>query len=162
MGENDNEFLPLPYYPFSERPETIELTQEEAATAIHLAGGHMPKAASLLRVPEVRLKRLLRASPYLQRVLEEEAGLVVDRAYSKYIEALDAEDARRQEWGATKIMQSRAAMGHLFAPASASSTISASTGGSVGEVVFHWRQRVDAIDAIEGEVVDGSGEAAGD
>ena len=47
---HDDEFVLLPFYPFDQRPETLELDSDEAATAIHL-GGDLQAAADLLKVP---------------------------------------------------------------------------------------------------------------
>jgi hypothetical protein len=138
ISEHDREFAPLPYFPWDQRPSTVPLDQDECATALHLSQGHLAKAAFLLRVPLFRLNRMLKHSPRLQRVFSESAELIVARAFGKYIDALDAEDARRQEWGATKIMQSRAAMGHIFSPAPANS-VSTSVTMSAKEIVYSWR-----------------------
>jgi hypothetical protein len=139
VSEHDQEFAPLPYFPWDERPSTLPLDQDECATALHLSQGHLPRAASLLKVPLIRLNRMLKHSPRLQRVFSESAELIVARAFSKYIDALDAEDARRQEWGATKIMQSRAAMGHLFSPAPPANTASnIAVNAEARTVTFRW------------------------
>lgn len=146
ISDHDQEFAPLPYFPWDERPPTLPLDSDECATAIHLAEGHLPRAAELLKVPLIRLTRLIKVSPRLQRVFEESAGLVVAKAFSKYIEALDAPDARRQEWGATKIMQSRAAMGHLFSPAPAQPTTqqaSLTANTQTRTLTFRWRTDAD-------------------
>ena len=61
--DHDQEFIPLPFYPWSERPSTLPLDPDEAATAIHIAKGDIPAAAALLKVPEFRLNRLIRRTP---------------------------------------------------------------------------------------------------
>jgi hypothetical protein len=155
------EFAPLPYFPFDERPAHYSLDVEECATAIHLAQAHLPKAAELLRTPLHRLHRAIRHSPRLQRVLEETAGVIVSRAYAKYIEALDDPDFRRQEWGATRIMQSRAAANHLFAPAPAPSATT-TTNVAIGsrDIVFRWKAP-DDVKVIDGEVLSAEGNTHG-
>jgi hypothetical protein len=45
------EFEPLPYYSWTERPASVPLTHDEAATAICLARGDLSQAASLASVP---------------------------------------------------------------------------------------------------------------
>jgi hypothetical protein len=156
VGDHDQEFVPLPYYGWEERPPTLQLDHDECATAIHLAGGDLPKAASLLKVPLVRLHRSLRHSLRLQRILEETQDLAVARASAEYLRALDAPDDRRREWGASKIMQSRAAMGHPFSPAPAASAQSNVTiNQQAREIVFSWRS---SPGAIEGGGGDGSGD----
>ena len=39
MSDMDEEFLPLPYYPYESRPSHIPLEVEEAATALYLHDG---------------------------------------------------------------------------------------------------------------------------
>jgi len=152
LTDYEQEFVPLPYYAWDERPASLPLDQEEAATAIHLSQGHLPRAADLLKVPLVRLNRFIARSPRLQRVADEAADLVVAKAFSKYIEALDDPEPRRQEWGAAKVMQSRVAQGHPFSPAPAS-TSSASSSVTISqqsrEIVFQWKSP-----ALPGDVVD--------
>jgi hypothetical protein len=157
-----DEFAPLPIYTWLERPETLPLGDDEAATALHLARGDAPAAANLLKVPLHRLARLLRRSPRLQRIQEESDQLNVLRARGEYIRALDSEEARRREWGATKIMQSRAAQGDSFSPAPASS--SSHTQVNVGvarEIVFSWKSpsvvdnRPSAVDCTSDDYSEG-------
>jgi hypothetical protein len=144
---DDDEFLPLPFYPWDERPPTLPIDADEAATSLKLAQGVLKQAAALLKVSEVRFRRVLKQSPRLQRIMDEQYGLAVDRAAGKYIEALDAPDARRQEWGASKILSSRAAIGHPFSPAPStpSSTASLTLTDPVAarSITFRWRTDQD-------------------
>ena len=48
QSEHDQEFIPLPFYPWTERPSTLPLDPDECATAIHVAKGDIPKAAAAL------------------------------------------------------------------------------------------------------------------
>ena len=50
MSEMDEEFLPLPHFPYDERPCTTPLDIEEAATALYLNGGDTDAAAERLNV----------------------------------------------------------------------------------------------------------------
>jgi hypothetical protein len=145
--EHDEEFAPLPYYPWDERPPTLPIDADEAATAIHLAH-NLPDAAQLLKVPEIRLKRLVRASPRLQRILEESFGLALDRAVAVPIRTLynPNADQRALEWASTKLLQSRLAMGHPLSPAPPSSVQSnAQVQVTPTRITFRWR--TDADDA---------------
>lgn len=117
--EHDGEFVPLPYYGWLERPATVPLEIEECETAIHLAEGHIPKAASLLKVPQFKLDRMIRRHPRLQRIYEEAARLVGHRSAGEMIDALDSPHDRRREWAATKILASKACRDHPFSPAPA-------------------------------------------
>jgi hypothetical protein len=164
-NQHNEEFIPLPYFPWDERPPTLPLDHDEAATAIHLAQGDLPRAAALLKVPLIRLDRSLRSSPRLQRVLADHHALALHRASAEVLRALDASDDRRREWGAARILSSRMAQGHPFSPAppSSSTTTSASltVGGPSRTLTFRWR--TDADDAAtpdpltpETAIIDGS------
>jgi hypothetical protein len=65
-----SEFLPLPFYPWLSRPEDLPLDEDECATAIYLANGRLDQAAERLKVDAPRLKRAIRRSPRLRRLLE--------------------------------------------------------------------------------------------
>jgi hypothetical protein len=65
------EFEPLPFYPFDDRPASLPLTPDEAATAIFLAKGDLKRAAKLLKVPPSQLNRFVRRSYRLQRIQAE-------------------------------------------------------------------------------------------
>jgi hypothetical protein len=145
--EHDQEFTPLPFYPWDERPPTLPIDQDEAATAIHLAHT-IPGAALLLKVPEFRLKRLVRASPRLQRILLESFELALDRAIAVPIDTLFSpnSDQRAKEWASTKLLQSRLAQGHPLSPAPPSTTQSnAQVQVTPTKITFRWR--TDADDA---------------
>jgi hypothetical protein len=79
--------------------------------------GDITAAARELGVPGPDLKRLTWAKPSLLENALEELELVVIRAWSKLIEALDSDDPRRQMWAADKIMSSWMARHHPLAPA---------------------------------------------
>jgi hypothetical protein len=146
--EHDLEFAPLPYYPWDERPPSLPLDPDEAATAIHLAHGSLPDAASLLRIPEFRLARLIRQSPRLQRVFEEAYSLTVARAASIPIRTLysPTADQRALEWASTKVLQSRAAMGHPLSPAPPSTIqSSAQIQLTPKSITFRWRTDADDV-----------------
>ena len=150
-SEHDQEFIPLPFYPWTQRPDTLPLDPDECATAIHIAKGDIPKAADLLKVPEFRLNRLIRRTPRLQHVLSEANELTTHRAASEYIRALDDPSDRRREWAASKIMASRAAADHPFAPAPAGSTTSnnVTINQDNKEITIHWGEAPTAPE-IEG------------
>jgi hypothetical protein len=61
-------FLPLPYFPWLERPAVMPLDVEEVATALFLKQGDLTAAAERLRVTVARLNRTIRKSPRLIRL----------------------------------------------------------------------------------------------
>lgn len=144
----DAEFIPLPHYPWDERPPNLALDPDECATALHICKGDIHNAAALLRIPAHKLNREILRHPRLTRVIQEALSLVVSRASSEYIRALDDPGDRRREWGAQNIMRSRAAASHPLAPnppgSSASLTLTSQTGDR--RLTFRWR--TDADDAL--------------
>lgn len=150
--DHDEEFLPLPYYPWDERPPTAPLDHDECATAIHLALGNVPHAAAMLRVPLVRLARSIRASPRLQRIQSEHLELNLHKANGEVIAALDSPDNKRREWAATKLLQSRMAVGSPLSPAPAASIqsdASITMNQQNKTLTFRWRTAQDALTAQE-------------
>jgi hypothetical protein len=152
--EHDQEFAPLPFYPWESRPETLPIDQDEAATAIHL-GHNLPKAAALLKVPEFRLKRLVKASPRLSRILNESFDLALDRAVAVPIDTLfnPNADQRSKEWASKLLLSSRLAQGHPLSPAPTQSTQSnAALDVTPTKITFRWR--TDADDASASDTID--------
>ena len=158
MGTNDGEFIPLPFYPWEERPSTLPLDPDECATAIHIAQGDLPAAAALLKVPLYKLQRQLTHHPRLQRVFQESNALAASRAAAEYLHALDSPSDRRREWAAAKILASRSAMAHPFAPApsqpnaqAASLSLTSSAAGRT--LTFRWRTDADDPPTIDADPV---------
>ncbi|HEY1888467.1 MAG TPA: hypothetical protein VGG86_20860 [Roseiarcus sp.] len=144
---NDDEFVPLPFYPWDQRPNHLPLDPDEAATAIHLAHGELARAAALLRTPLHRLTRLLKQSPRLQRVFEESLQHALIKARAVPIDTLfdPASDQRAKEWASTKLLQSRLAIGDPFSPAPAASTTAQAslTVSPNRTITFRWRSDDD-------------------
>jgi len=147
----DEEFAPLPFYPWDSRPPSLPLDPDECATAIHLAQGDLPAAASLLKVPLHKLNRQLVHHPRLQRILREALDNQIARAASEYIRALDSPNDRRREWAATKILASRAAASHPFAPSPpqpSTASLQLSQSGPSRTLTFRWRTDDDDVPTI--------------
>jgi hypothetical protein len=147
----DREFLPLPYYPFDQRPDTLPLDADEAATAIHLSRGDLDAAAALLKTPTHVLNRLVKRSPRLQAVLAESFELTLIKAASIPIRTLfdpDA-DARRLEWASSKVLSSRLASGHPLSPAPAGSSTSMTVNQDNREITIHWGPAPTVDEKIE-------------
>jgi hypothetical protein len=64
-----DEFEPLPYFPFNQRPSTMPLTVDEVATALFLDCGRIDLAAARLKVAPHQVKRLIQRVPQLQILL---------------------------------------------------------------------------------------------
>ena len=63
-----DEFLPLPYFGWLERPLSLPLDIEECATAIYLENGDLDAAAARLKVSRARLDRVVCRSSRLMRL----------------------------------------------------------------------------------------------
>jgi hypothetical protein len=103
-------------------------------------------AASLLKIPIVRLQRLIKQSPRLARVQEESYGVALAQAASIPIRTLfdPRADQRALEWASTKVLQSKLAQGHPLSPAPPSTTQSASlTISPQRTLTFRWRTESD-------------------
>jgi hypothetical protein len=66
-----SEFLPLPYFVWDSRPETLPLDVEECATALYLADGDLKAAAALLKVTVAQLRKPIRKTHRLQVLVEQ-------------------------------------------------------------------------------------------
>jgi hypothetical protein len=151
--ELDEEFAPLPYYPWDERPRSLPLDPDECATAIHLSGGDLLAAAQLLKAPLHKLHRQLALHPRLARVFHEAHTLAAHRAAAEYTRALDSPHDRRREWGAKNILATRAAANHPFAPnpANASASLTLAQAGPSRTLTFRWRTDADEVKTIDGD-----------
>ena len=160
---HDSEFLPLPYYPWETRPDAVPLDADEVATALYIAQGSLVRAALLLKTPPTRVARTIRSHPRLNRVIEEQNQLTVAQAHSELLDALASPNDRRREWAAAKILASRVAAAHPFAPAppqpSAQQTsLSLSNTQNGRTLTFRWRTDADPSpnsQNIDSQVIDG-------
>ena len=138
MSETDREFLPLPYFPYDERPVTVPLDVEECATALYICGGKLSKAADRLKVDKLRLQRVIDRSPRLQRLHKELYEVYVHDSAEVVIDAIYADDPRVRYAAATKVLGTKAAREHPFAPAGDGGSLTVNNDGG-GNITFHWR-----------------------
>jgi hypothetical protein len=61
-----DEFLPLPYYSWISRPDTVPLDVDECATSLYLNKGNVERAAARLKITTRQLKREIRRSSSLK------------------------------------------------------------------------------------------------
>jgi hypothetical protein len=137
MSGVEDEFLPLPYFPWSVRPSTMSIDPEEAATALYLAEGEIEIAAQTLKVEPLRLIRVVRRSPRLTRLHAELVSLLNDKVHHEYRRAFADEDDRRREWAATKVSNTRQFQDHPLAPNTQSNPTLAIAGGPT-RIVISW------------------------
>jgi hypothetical protein len=150
VSVHDEEFAPLPYYPWDERPQTLPLDHDEAATAIHLANGDLVEASSLLKVPTIRLTRLVKQSPRLQRIFDEALGVALAHAASIPLRTLFDPNANQRalEWASKLLLSSRLAVNHPLAPAPAQPSAqqaSLQINQQQRSVTFRWRTDADDL-----------------
>ena len=76
----------------------------------------------------------------------ELASLLNDKVHEEYVNAFAGEDARRREWAASKVSQTKQFQVHPLAPnTNVAPTLSLLASGA-REITFRWR--TDADDAI--------------
>jgi hypothetical protein len=153
MSNMDDEFLPLPYYPYEVRPSHISIDEDEAATALYLAEGEIELAAAKLRVEPLRLQRVLNRSPRLTRLHAELVSLLNDKVLHEYKRAFADEDDRRREWAASKVANTEQFKAHPLAPRSDGHP-TLSLGGPT-RIIISWDDGPADLKAIGGG--DGSG-----
>jgi hypothetical protein len=110
----------------------------------------------------MRLSRLVRGSPRLQRILAEAYDVVIIKAISVPISTLfDVNaDARRLEWASTKVLATRAAQGHLMSPAPAGNLQTSMP--SAGKIVVSWLDEPLASSSSETPVISGDSKLSDD
>ena len=133
----EDEFLPLPYYSYDQRPSTTPIDPEEAATALYLAEGEIALAAQTLKVEPLRLVRVIRRSPRLTRLHQELVSLLNDKVHHEYKRAFDDDDDRRREWAASKVSQTRQFQDHPLAPSTQSASPTLALGGPT-KIIISW------------------------
>ncbi len=112
----DQEFIPLPHYPWPVRPLHLPIDIEEAATALYLAEGLIGRAAERLKVEPLKLARVISRSARLTRLHAELASLLNDKVHEEYVKAFASDDDRRREWASSKVSQSKQFQVHPLAP----------------------------------------------
>jgi hypothetical protein len=147
-NEIDEEFLPLPYYPYESRPVHIPVDVEEAATALYLDKGVVDDAASRLRIPSLKLQRMIDRSPRLTRLHKELVALLNDRVLKQVISAFDDPDNRRREWASAQVIRSEAFRSHPLAPSQQNSQPTLNIAGPQ-RIVISWDDGPEPSPAIE-------------
>jgi len=167
MSDSNDEFLPLPYFPWEVRPSHIGIDVEEAATALYLAEGVVSVAAERLRVDSLRLQRAINRSPRLVRLHGELIALLNDKVHAEVIRAFKDDDSRRREWASSKVMSSRQFQSHPLAP-NTQVIPSLSITQENNNITFVWRTeplRVDSsptdADGQSGKLIEAADEGRG-
>ena len=150
MNEIDEEFLPLPYYPYETRPVTIPVDIEEAATALYLNRGVIEDAAARLKVEPLKLQRIVDRSPRLTRLHRELVALLNDKVLKQVILAFDEPEARRREWASAQVIRSDAFKSHPLAPSSDGSQPTLNITGPQ-EITIHWGEAPKTIEPADGD-----------
>jgi hypothetical protein len=138
-GMIEEEFLPLPYYPWDRRPGHSPIEVEEAATALYLAEGVISQAAERLRVEPLRLTRAISRSPKLRKLHEELVSLLNDKVHAEYLKAFLSDDDRRREWAASKTAQTKQFQAHPLAPNTNVPAQLALSGGPA-KIIISWEE----------------------
>ena len=133
----EQEFVPLPFYPWTVRPLHLPIDIEEAATALYLAEGLIGRAAERLKVEPLKLVRIISRSARLTRLHAELASLLNDKVHEEYVRAFEGEDDRRREWASSKISQTKQFQSHPLAPNSQNNPQSLPAGGPT-RIIISW------------------------
>jgi hypothetical protein len=139
MSDLDNEFLPLPYYPWEKRPSHQRIEEDEAATALYLAEGVIADAAHRLRCEPLRLTRAISRSMKLRKLHEELVSLLNDKVHQEYLKAFLSDDDRRREWAAAKLVQTKQFQSHPLAP-NTNVPVPLAVNGGPARIVISWEE----------------------
>lgn len=154
-ASDDHEYAPLPFYAFDERPLTLAIDPDEAATALHLAGGLAKDAAKLLKTSPTRLRRVISSHPRLARIEREHLEILNDNAIAEVAHAFDSPEDRRREWATQRVLGSRLGRDNPLAPQpQQGQSASLAIEGSGKRFTFRWRTAADDVPPDEGPVID--------
>ena len=146
MGDEINdEFLPLPYFPYEQRPSTVPVDVEEAATALYLDQGVVADAAQRLRIPSLKLQRIIDRSPRLTRLHKELVSLLNDKVLKQVITAFDDPENRRKEWASAQVIRSEAFRSHPLAPVKDNASPTLNIAGPQ-TITIHWGEAPKEVD----------------
>jgi hypothetical protein len=110
----------LPAFPWAARPDDLPLTVEEVCAALAETNGLITKASLRLKVGSLVLRKFVDRSARAKAVIVEMSTRRAERAAERLDEALEADDARRNDWAIRWILNSAAAR-HLGLSSSDSS-----------------------------------------
>jgi hypothetical protein len=163
-GMIEEEFLPLPYFPWAARPSHATLEVEECATALYLEAGVVSRAAGRLRVEPLRLQRAINRSGRLRKLHAELVALLNDKVHEEVIKAFGDDDSRRREWASSRVINSKQFQDHPLAPNNANAPQLSITHEN-NNITFVWRTEPLPVDS-GGPVIENSfdekGHSSGD
>lgn len=153
MNTLPRDLIPLPTMPYDERPVELPLDVEECRTAIWYNRGNVTKAAAMLKISPMRLRRFVTASPRLSAELDEAAEQLLDMAQDNVAEALaDDSDAQRRDNMSKFVLKE---LGGKRGYGSAGKGITLKPGTGSGRFVIEWGDGSSISEpADEGQVID--------
>jgi len=93
-----SDLVPLSTAPWDQRPTELPLDVEEVRTALWLNRGNISKAAEVLKVHSMRLRRFVDNNEYLKEQLNEAREILKDVAETNVYDALtDEQDKGRRD-----------------------------------------------------------------
>lgn len=139
--------------PYNERPVELPLDVEECRTAIWANSGNVTKAAAMLKISPMRLRRFVAASPRLSAELEEAAEQMLDIAQDNVVEALnDGSDAARRDNMSKFVLKE---LGGKRGYGTNGKGITLKPGSGSGRFVIEWGDGSSISDSSnEGQVID--------
>jgi hypothetical protein len=106
----------LPAYPWDERPDGLPLQIDEVCAALYRADGSIPRAADVLRIGTLLLRKYVARSARARAVIRECDDLLIDRARERLRDALESDQSVRQDWATRYILSSSNARERGYAP----------------------------------------------
>lgn len=110
----------LSAYPWDQRPDDHPLTVEEVCAALAETDGSIRRAAALLRVGSLVLRKFVDRSARARAVQREMDNCLLDDARGVLRAALDSESHLRNDWAARYVLNSANAKSLGWSPTSAS------------------------------------------
>lgn len=139
--------------PPSRAREERTFTEDEAVAALFTAEGNVTKAAELLGVRSLTLRRFVDANPAARAEIDEALNRGVDLAVDVVFEGLRCEAWASRFAAAKEMLKSQASARRGFHQNSASLELKAPTGGAA--LVLRWLDHDTTAEpkTIEGEVI---------
>lgn len=145
--EMPTDLMPLPTMPYDERPDEIPLNVEECRTAIWRCKGNISDAAKIMKVSPSRFRTFVRNSPRLSREADEARELLLDKAESVALDALEDEDPVRKDMMARFVLDK---LGHTRGYGQKGGMLGGLP-GRAGKLIVEWG---DGTSFNEGPVVE--------
>jgi hypothetical protein len=145
------DLIPLPTMPYDTRPDSLPLDVEECRTAIWRTRGNVTKAAQLLKIESIRLRRFIKSSPRLSAEIEEAQEQLLDKAEDNIADALDDTEDKIRADNAAKFVLTNLGARRGYGPKGSGITLNPGAGN--GAFTISWGNG-QSITEPKGNVID--------